>query len=228
MHFGNMKILIVEDEAKTGAYLCKGLSENGFLVDQAEDGNTGIDLVLSTRYDLAILDVGLPQCSGWTILKRMRDTGIQTPVVFLTARDSVQDRVKGLNLGADDYLIKPFSFSELLARIRSVLRRGQPHPDEILHIGDLRVDPLRRSVVRAGHAIHLSQKEFGLLSLLARHAGETISRTLIAEQVWNMNFDSSTNVVDVAIRRLRCKVDDSFETKLIHTVRGMGYVLEER
>ena len=223
-----MRILIVEDEIKTGAYLRKGLGENGFLVDLANNGHDGLDLAISGRHDLAILDVGLPKCDGWTILTRMRGNQLQTPVLFLTARDSVPDRVKGLDLGADDYLVKPFSFSELLARIRSLLRRGQAQQQDFISVSDLKLDLIRRNVARAGQAIHLSPKEFGLLSLLAQHAGEILSRTMIAEQVWNMNFDSTTNVVDVAIRRLRSKVDDAFDTKLIHAVRGMGYVLEER
>ena len=222
-----MKILIVEDKAKTAAYLHKGLTENGFVVDPADNGRDGLELAISGKHDLVILDIVLPQCDGWTILTRMRSNKQQTPVLFLTARDSVPDRVKGLDLGADDYLVKPFAFSELLARIRSLLRRGQALHEEVLRIADLELDFTRLRVTRAGHCIRLTPKEFSLLSLLAQHAGEIQSRTLIAEQVWNMNFDSATNVVDVAIRRLRSKVDDSFEKKLIHSVRGMGYVLEE-
>lgn len=222
-----MKILLVEDEAKTGAYLRKGLAENGFVVDLADNGKDGLELATTGDHDLVILDVMLPQCDGWTILAHMRNNDRQTPVLFLTARDSVPDRVKGLELGADDYLVKPFAFSELLARIRSLLRRGRVTHQDIVRIADLELDLLRLRVTRAGKRIHLTPKEFGLLSLLAQHAGEILSRTFIAEQVWNMNFDSDTNVVDVSVRRLRGKVDDSFENKLIHTVRGMGYVLEE-
>jgi two-component system, OmpR family, copper resistance phosphate regulon response regulator CusR len=222
-----MKILLVEDEAKTGAYLRKGLAENGFVVNLADNGRDGLELATSGDHDLVILDVMLPQCDGWTILAHMRKNDRQTPVLFLTARDSVPDRVKGLELGADDYLVKPFAFSELLARIRSLLRRGRVPQEDIVRIADLELDLLRLRVTRAGQSIRLTPKEFGLLSLLALHAGEILSRTFIAEQVWNMNFDSDTNVVDVAVRRLRSKVDDSFEIKLIHTVRGMGYVLEE-
>jgi two-component system copper resistance phosphate regulon response regulator CusR len=222
-----MKVLIVEDEAKTGAYLRKGLNENGFVVDLVDNGLDGLELAISDRYRLVVLDIGLPQCDGWTILTKMRCKQLQTPVLFLTARDSVSDRVKGLDMGADDYLVKPFAFSELLARVRSLLRRGQAPNEDVLHIAGLELDFKRLRVKREGRSIRLTPKEFSLLSLLARHAGEIQSRTLIAEQVWNMNFDSATNVVDVAIRRLRSKVDESFEKKLIHSVRGMGYVLEE-
>jgi len=221
-----MKILIVEDEPKTAAYLRKGLTENGFVVDLADNGRDGLELATSGRHDLVILDIVLPVCDGWTILTRLRSRQLQTPVLFLTARDSVPDRVKGLDLGADDYLVKPFAFSELLARIRTLLRRGQLPHEEVLRIADLELDFPRLRVTRAGQPIRLTPKEFSLLSLLAQHAGEIQSRTLIAEQVWNMNFDSATNVVDVAIRRLRSKVDDAFEKKLIHSVRGIGYVLE--
>ena len=222
-----MRILIVEDEVKTGAYLRKGLAENGFVVDLADTGRLGLELATSGKHDLVVLDVVLPQCDGWTILSRMRGNQQQTPVLFLTARDSVADRVKGLDLGADDYLVKPFAFSELLARIRSLLRRGQSLHEDVLCIADLEIDFKRLRVTRAGQHIRLTSKEFSLLCLLAQHAGEIQSRTLIAEQVWNMNFDSVTNVVDVAISRLRHKVDEPFEKKLIHSVRGMGYVLEE-
>ena len=222
-----MKLLIVEDETKTGAYLRKGLGENGFVVDLANNGRDGLDLATSGKYDLVILDIVLPHYDGWTILTRMRSTRQQTPVLILTARDSIPDRVKGLDLGADDYLVKPFAFSELLARVRSLLRRGQTPREDVLRVADLELDIRRLRVTRAGQNIHLSPKEFSLLALLARHPGEIQSRTLIAERVWNMNFDSATNVVDVAIRRLRSKMDEDFEKKLIHSVRGMGYVLEE-
>jgi two-component system copper resistance phosphate regulon response regulator CusR len=221
-----MKILIVEDEVKTGAYLRKGLTENGYLVDLANNGQLGLELATSEKHDLVILDIVLPECDGWTIISRMRDNQQQTPVLFLTARGSVSDRVKGLDLGADDYLVKPFAFSELLARIRSLLRRGQPLHEDVLCVADLELDFKRLKVSRAGQNIRLTSKEFSLLSLLAQHAGEIQSRTLIAEQVWDMNFDSVTNVVDVAISRLRHKVDEPFEKKLIRSVRGMGYVLE--
>lgn len=224
-----MRILIIEDEPKTAAYLRKGLTENGFIVDLAADGQEGLFLAKNTHYDLVILDVMLPKIDGWAVITNIRaDEQKQTPVLFLTARDNIQDRVKGLELGADDYLVKPFAFSELLARVRSLLRRGQTRQPNILHISDLEIDLLGHKVTRAGKRIDLTSKEFALLSLLARHTGELLSRTLIAEQVWDMNFDSDTNVVDVAIRRLRQKVDDPFPTKLIHTVRGVGYVLEMR
>lgn len=221
-----MNILIIEDEAKTGAYLRKGLIENGFVVDLADNGADGLELATQRNHDLVILDIVLPLYDGWTILTRMRSNRLQTPVLILTARDSVPDRVKGLDLGADDYLVKPFAFSELLARIRSLLRRGQELHDDVLRVADLELDFMRLRVTRAGRNIHLSPKEFSLLSLLVQHAGEVQSRTLIAERVWNMNFDSATNMVDVAIRRLRTKVDETYDKKLIHTVRGIGYVLE--
>lgn len=222
-----MRLLIVEDEKKTVAYLKKGLSENGFIVDVTVDGEDGSHLATTNDYDLIILDVMLPGKDGWSILADIRKEGKTAPVLFLTARDSVADKVRGLRLGADDYLIKPFSFSELLARIRSILRRSPVRQPDILRVDDLEIDIIRHKATRAGKRLDLSAKEFVLLSLLARRKGEVLSRTLIAEQVWDMNFDSDTNVVDVAIRRLRSKVDDSFAHKLIHTIRGMGYVLEE-
>ncbi len=221
-----MRILIVEDESKTAAYLKKGLSENGFVVDTASEGDSGLRLAESNEYDLIILDVMLPKEDGWTILSEIRRRGKQTPVLFLTARDSVKDRVKGLELGADDYLVKPFAFSELLARVRTILRRGPTRQPETLQIADLEIDLLKHKATRSGKKLDLTPKEFALLSLLVRRSGEVISRTLIAEQVWDMNFDSDTNVVDVAVRRLRSKVDDPFERKLIQTVRGVGYVIE--
>ena len=223
-----MKILVVEDEKKSASYLRKGLSENGFIVDVAGEGETGLYLARTNIYDLIVLDVMLPGLDGWSIVSALRRTGNETPVLFLTARDAVQDRVKGLNLGADDYLVKPFAFSELLARVRSILRRGPARRPERLRIADLDMDLLGHKAARSGRRLDLTPKEFSLLSLLARRTGEVLSRTLIAEQVWDMNFDSDTNVVDVHVRRLRSKVDDPFELKLIHTVRGVGYVLEER
>jgi two-component system copper resistance phosphate regulon response regulator CusR len=223
-----MKILIVDDEKKTAAYLGKGLTENGFVVDIAGRGDDGLHLALTGDYDLVVLDVMLPERDGWSILGELRRSGNQTPVLFLTARDAVPDRVKGLELGADDYLVKPFAFSELLARVRSVLRRRAGSPPDTLRVGDLEVDLLRHRATRGGKRLDLTAKQFALLALLARRSGEVLSRTLIAEQVWDMNFDSDTNVVDVHVRRLRSKVDDPFEQKLIHTVRGVGYVLEER
>ena len=216
-----MRLLIVEDEPKTGDYLHKGLSENGFVVDVARNGVDGQHLALNGDYDLVVLDVGLPGLDGWGVLEAIRSKK-QIPVMYLTARDRVEDRVKGLELGADDYLIKPFAFSELLARIRGLLRRGKSRDPDQIRVGDLEV------VLRAGGRVDLTAKEFALLALLARREGEVLSRTLIAEQVWDMNFDSDTNVVDVAVRRLRAKIDDPYAVKLIHTIRGIGYVLEER
>jgi two-component system, OmpR family, copper resistance phosphate regulon response regulator CusR len=223
-----MRILIVEDEVKTAAYLRKGLSESSYVVDCAVDGEEGLHLAQTIGYDLVILDVMLPRRDGWSVIAELRRTGKQTPVLFLTARDQVHDRVKGLELGADDYLVKPFTFSELLARMRSVLRRGPSRPVETLKLTDLEIDFPRRKVLRDGKRVDLTVKEFDLLSLLARRAGEILSRTIIAEQVWDMNFDSDTNVVDVAVRRLRQKIDEPFAKKLVHTVRGVGYVLEDR
>ncbi|MHB1529180.1 MAG: heavy metal response regulator transcription factor [Acidiferrobacteraceae bacterium] len=223
-----MKLLVVEDETKTSAYLRKGLSEHGFVVDVAADGRRGFDLAGSGAYDAIILDIMLPGLDGWTILRDLRAQGQQTPVIVLTARDAVQDRVAGLSLGADDYLVKPFAFSELLARLHSILRRGPARQPQRLSVGDLEVDLLQHRATRAGRRLDLTAKEFLLLLTLMRREGEVLSRTLIAEQVWDMNFDSDTNVVDVAVRRLRRKVDDPFPDKLIHTVRGIGYVLRPR
>ena len=220
-----MKILLVEDDPKTVAYLQKGLTEHGFVVDVCEDGDKGLYQALATDYSLLILDVMLPGRDGWALLSELRRAGRETPVLFLTARDAVQDRVKGLELGADDYLVKPFAFSELLARVRTLLRRVPARHSDVLSIADLSIDVRRHRVTRGGRAVDLTPKEFLLLSLLAEREGEVLSRTLIAEQVWDMNFDSDTNVADVHIRRLRAKVDDPFERKLIHTVRGLGYVL---
>ena len=223
-----MKILIVEDEIKTGDYLRQGLTEAGFTVDLTRDGADGLHQAISEDYDLIILDVMLPKLNGWQVLEMLRKADKETPVLFLTARDEVGDRVKGLELGADDYLVKPFAFSELLARIRTILRRGKSNSEvTYLQISDLELDMLRRRAQRGGQKIELTAKEFSLLELLMRRKGEVLSRSLIASQVWDMNFDSDTNVIEVAMRRLRNKVDDPFPTKLIKTVRGMGYVLEE-
>ncbi len=223
-----MKLLIVEDEKKSASYLKKGLQEAGFVVDVADNGEDGLDMALRGDYDLALLDIMLPGCDGWHILTELRRRGLDLPVMFLTARDGVEDRVKGLELGADDYLPKPFAFSELVARLRTVLRRGPVRQADVLTIADLEVDGQRRKATRGGQRIDLTQKEFSLLLLLCRRSGEVLTRTYIAEQVWDMNFDSETNVIDVHIRRLRQKVDDPFAPPLIHTVRGVGYVLEQR
>jgi len=223
-----VRLLVVEDEAKTGSYLRQGLSEAGFVVTLANNGLDGHHLAMTEHFDLIILDVMLPDVDGWRILQALRQAGKQVPVLFLTARDSIEDRVKGLELGADDYLVKPFAFSELLARVRTLLRRSSvPTQSDLIRIADLVLDLPRRRATRAGRKIALTQKEFSLLELLARRQGEVLPRSLIASQVWDMNFDSDTNVIDVAIRRLRAKIDDDFTPKLIHTVRGMGYKLDE-
>ncbi|RKE38882.1 winged helix family two component heavy metal response transcriptional regulator [Paraburkholderia sp. BL23I1N1] len=220
-----MRILVIEDELKTAAYLKKGLEESGYAVDVANDGPQGLILAQEEEYDVIVLDVMLPGMDGWTVVKTLRSTRT-TPVLFLTARDDVDDRVRGLELGADDYLVKPFAFVELLARVRTLARRGPPRESELIKVGDLEMDVNRRRVKRGGTRIDLTPREFSLLQLLARRQGEVLTRTQIASYVWDMNFDSDTNVVEVAIRRLRTKIDDNFPVKLIHTVRGVGYVLE--
>lgn len=222
-----LKILIVEDEPKTGDYLRQGLREAGFAVDLVQDGLDGLHLGIEGDQDLIILDVMLPRMDGWGVLQALTQAGITTPVIFLTAKDQVEERVRGLELGAADYLVKPFSFAELLARVRNVLRRGPAAMESsVLQVADLEVDLLRRRVSRAGRRIDLTPKEFGLLELLVRRQGEVLPRSLIASLVWDMNFDSDTNVIEVAMRRLRAKVDEGFEIRLIQTVRGMGYLLE--
>ena len=222
-----MKILIIEDEPKTGKFLKKGLTEAGFVADIAADGRDGLHLALTESYDLIVLDVMLPGIDGWGVLREMRCAGKQVPVLFLTARDQVDDRVKGLELGADDYLVKPFAFSELLARVRTILRRSYVgQAPENIKVADLELNLPRRRVMRAGKRITLTAKEFALLELMMRRQGEVLPRSLIASQVWDMNFDSDTNVIDVAVRRLRAKIDDGFDVKLIRTMRGMGYILE--
>jgi two-component system copper resistance phosphate regulon response regulator CusR len=223
-----MKVLIVEDEPKTSAYLKRGLEENGFVTDLAGNGEDGAHLAHTGSYDLIVLDVMLPARDGWSIIAELRRREIATPVLFLTARDGVQDRVKGLELGADDYLVKPFAFSELLARVRSILRRGAARQSTVFKVADLEIDLVRHRATRSGRLLDLTPKEFLLLSLLLRLTGDVLSRTLIAEQVWDINFDSASNVLEVHMRRLRSKVDDPFDRRLIHTVRGVGYVLEER
>jgi two-component system copper resistance phosphate regulon response regulator CusR len=223
-----MPILLVEDEPKTRAYLSQGLGENGFEVATAHSGEVGLCAIRSSQYDLIVLDVMLPERDGWSLLREIRAGGNNTPVLFLTARDSVQDRVKGLELGADDYLIKPFAFSELLARIRSVLRRSPARQPARLRIADLEIDVARAQATRAGRRLELTPKQFSLLCLFVRRAGEVLSRKCLAEEVWDIRFETETNIVDVAIRRLRNKVDAPFPTKLIQSVRGAGYVLEHR
>ena len=222
-----MRLLLIEDEPKAGDYLQRGLSESGFVVDWTRNGVDGLHLATESHYHLIVLDIMLPGMSGWDVLRTLRRTH-DTPVLFLTARDEVEDRVKGLELGADDYLVKPFAYTELLARVRTLLRRGVSRESETIVIGDLHIDVVRRKVVRNGNRLELTAKEFALLYMIAKRTGEVLSRSEIASQVWDMNFDSDTNVVDVAVRRLRAKLDDPAERKLIHTVWGMGYVLEER
>ena len=222
-----MKILIVEDEIKTGEYLRQGFREAGFNADLVRTGVDGLHMAQEGDHDLIILDVMLPGMDGWQVLKSLRRNGQEMPVLFLTAKDHVDDRIKGLELGADDYLVKPFSFAELLARVRTILRRGRNGTEvTVLQVADLELDLLRRRVIRSGKRIDLTAKEFGLLELLMRRQGEVLPRSLIASQVWDMNFDSDSNVIEVAMRRLRAKIDDAYDAKLIQTVRGMGYVLE--
>ncbi|MDQ3025121.1 MAG: heavy metal response regulator transcription factor [Pseudomonadota bacterium] len=222
-----MRLLLAEDEAHAGQYLVKGLEENGFVVDWVLNGVDAVHQAKTSAYELIVLDVGLPDMDGWTALREIRKDQ-QTPVLFLTARDRVEDRVRGLELGADDYLVKPYAFSELLARVRALMRRGKAQELDVMRVADLEVHLLRRRVERRAQRIDLTAQEYALLLLFLRRQGEVLSRTLIAEQVWDMNFDSDTNVVEVAVRRLRAKIDDPFDVKLIHTVRGFGYVMEDR
>ncbi len=222
-----MKILIVEDETKTADYLQRGLSEAGFVVDVARDGVEGRHMALTEHYDLIVLDIMLPRINGMQVLRDLRHDGASVPVIFLTARDKIDDRVVGLEAGADDYLVKPFAFAELLARIRALLRRGGAIEPETANVADLEVDIRRRRVSRGGRRIELTAQEYALLALLLKREGEVLPRSLIASQLWDINFDTDSNVIDVAVRRLRAKIDDGFEPKLLRTVRGIGYVLEE-
>ncbi|HEX3620201.1 MAG TPA: heavy metal response regulator transcription factor [Candidatus Udaeobacter sp.] len=221
-----MRILVVEDEKKTAAFLAKGLREAGFDVDVAVDGEAGLAQARASKFDLLIVDIMLPHKDGWELVAELRHDGVRTPILFLTARDSVRDRVKGLELGADDYLVKPFAFAELLARVRSILRRAPQQQAEHLQIADLEIDMRRHKAARSGVPLNLTPKEFLLLAHLVRSAGEVVSRAEISEQVWDIGFKTDTNVVDVVVRRLRAKVDDPFKTKLIDTIRGVGYVLK--
>ncbi|ASD99242.1 TPA: copper/silver response regulator transcription factor [Salmonella enterica subsp. enterica serovar Birkenhead] len=222
-----MKILIVEDEAKTGEYLSKGLTEAGFIVDLADSGLNGYHYAMSAEYDLIVLDIMLPDVNGWDIVRMLRAAGKGMPVLLLTALGTIEHRVKGLELGADDYLVKPFAFAELLARVRTLLRRGAVAIAESqFQVADLNIDLVSRKVSRAGRRITLTSKEFTLLEFFVRHQAEVLPRSLIASQVWDMNFDSDTNAIDVAVKRLRAKIDNDFEPKLIQTIRGVGYSLE--
>jgi len=223
-----MKILLIEDEAGAAAYLKQGLTESGYVVEVATNGMDGLHAAANGDHELVLLDVMLPGIDGFAVLSALR-VSKQTPVLMLTARSTVEDKVKGFDLGADDYLVKPFQFPELLARVRALIKRGgHAAPEGSLRAEDLEVDPVKHRVIRAGHRIDLSAKEFALLVLFMRKAGEVLSRTQIASLVWDINFDSDTNVVEVAVRRLRAKIDDPFDAKLIHTVRGVGYVFERR
>ena len=221
-----MRILVIEDERKTAAFISKGLEENGFPTVIVTRGDEGLSRARTEAFGAIILDISLPVLDGFSVLAALRESGSTIPVLCLTARDTVADKVKGLGLGADDYLVKPFSFSELLARLRTIMRRGaQPH-DHVLRVADLEIDLRRLRATRAGQRLDLTAKEFNLLTLFAQRQGEALSRTVIAEEVWDVNFDSDTNVVEVAIRRLRKKMDEPFALKLIHTVRGVGYVFD--
>ena|ERR1700730_18296093 len=223
-----MRVLIIEDEPKTAGFLRDGLRESGWTADVAKSGEQGLHLARNERYDLVLLDVMLPGCDGWSVIKKIRDDGQLVPVVFLTARDAVGERIKGLDLGADDYLVKPFAFSELLARIRSILRRGPDRLPPNSRICDLEIDLMNHSAFRAGTRLNLTPKEFALLALLARNSGEVLARKSLAKEVWDMDCESDTNLVDVAMGRLRRKVDYPFSKPLIHSVYGVGYVLDER
>jgi two-component system, OmpR family, copper resistance phosphate regulon response regulator CusR len=223
-----MRILIVEDEKKTAAFIQKGLTEHGYMASSVADGEEGLDEAATGVFDALIVDVMLPKRNGWSLVQQLRAEGIDTPVLFLTARDSVEDRVKGLEIGADDYLVKPFAFSELLARLRTILRRPPSRKQDKFRIGDLEIDAAKWRATRAGRDLQLTHKEFLLLLCLAKSAGEVLSRENIVNNVWDIHIDHCANVLDVMVRRLRAKVDHPFDTKLIHTIRGVGYVLQAR
>ncbi len=220
-----MRILVVEDEKRIADFLGRGLESAGYTVDTATDGAMAIEVTHSTDYDLVILDLGLPDIDGLKVLEKIRNRKTTPPVLILSARGAVDDRVKGLEQGADDYLVKPFAFVELLARVRALLRRGQPTPER-LQAGDLSLDCIRRKVTRQNEPIELAPKEFAILEYMMRNRGRPLSRTMIVEHVWDMDYDGLTNIVDVYIRHLRSKIDDRFPVKLIHTVRGIGYMLD--
>ena len=223
-----MKILLVEDDESVARFVKKGLGENGFTVDVAVNGEDGLHLAIEEKYDLIILDIMLPKVNGDEILRTMRHTNIETPVIFLTAKDAQKDIIDGFNVGADDYMVKPFSFHELLARIRAILRRGKTSSSTVLSVGNLTLDQLTREVKRDDTVIDLTPKEYALLEYFMRHAGQVLTRTMISEHVWNYDFDTMTNVIDVHINHLRSKVDKDFSPKVIHTIKGVGYVLKEK
>jgi len=222
-----MRILVIEDEEKVASFIKRGLEEERYAVDLATDGADGLALAELAPYDVIVLDLMLPGMDGFQILKHLRSEGVATPVLILTARDAVDDKIRGLDLGADDYLTKPFAFAELLARVRALLRRGQPQASPVLTVADLTLDPAARKVTRGDQRIELTAKEYALLEYLMRHRGRVLTRTMISEHVWDQTFDSYTNVIDVYVNYLRKKVDQGFEPKLIHTVRGVGYTLRE-
>ncbi|MBV9610858.1 MAG: response regulator transcription factor [Acidobacteriaceae bacterium] len=220
-----MRVLVVEDEKRIADFLSRGLQSAGYAVDVVHTGNNATERVHSTEYDLVILDLGLPDVDGLQVLQKIKNRKTIPPVLILSARDAVDDRVKGLEQGADDYLVKPFAFVELLARARVLLRRGQPTPEK-LQVGELTLDCIRRKVTRNNENIELAPKEFSILEYMMRNRGRPLSRTMIVEHVWDMDYDGLTNIVDVYIRHLRSKIDDRFPTKMIHTVRGIGYMLD--
>jgi len=223
-----MKVLLVEDEIKLGEYIKKGLTEAGFIVDHHTTGLDGYHALMTDEFSVVLMDVMLPDVSGFELVRNYRAAGKHTPVLFLTAKDDLSDKIKGIEIGGDDYLTKPFAFAELIVRIKSLLRRANQsdYKSTIMQIADLKMDMAKRTVYRGDNAIKLTAKEFSLLQFLLERQGEVLPRSVIASQVWDMNFDSDTNVIDVAIRRLRLKIDDEFDVKLIHTVRGMGYRLD--